>query len=42
MIMPPISGGELVLGRLDRPWNGLVVEAAADSIWVARLCAGTP
>jgi hypothetical protein len=36
------QGGESVLGRLHHPWNGLLVEAAADSICVARLRAGTP
>jgi hypothetical protein len=30
-------GGESILGRLDHPRNGLLVEAAADSIHVARL-----
>jgi hypothetical protein len=35
-------GGESVLGRLDHPWNGLLVEAATDSIHVARLRADTP
>jgi hypothetical protein len=35
-------GGESVLGRLDRPRNGPLVEADADSTRVARLRAGTP
>jgi hypothetical protein len=35
-------GGESVVGRLDRPRNGPLVEAAADSTRVARLRAGTP
>jgi hypothetical protein len=35
-------GGESVLGRLDRPWNGLLDEAATDSIHVARLHDGIP
>jgi hypothetical protein len=36
------QGGESVLGRLDRPLNGLLVKAVADSIRVARLCASKP
>jgi hypothetical protein len=35
-------GEELVLGCVDRPRNGLLVEAAADSIRVARLRTDTP
>jgi hypothetical protein len=35
-------GGESILGHLDHPRNGLLVEAAADSIWVVQLRAGTP
>jgi hypothetical protein len=34
-------GGESVLGRLDHPRNGILVEVAADSIRVARFRAGT-
>jgi hypothetical protein len=42
MIMPLIPGRRVSI-RSPRPsWAGLLVEAAADSIWVARLCAGTP
>jgi hypothetical protein len=35
-------GGKSVVGRLDRPRNGPLVDAAADSIRVTRICAGTP
>jgi hypothetical protein len=35
-------GGESVLGCLDRPQNRSLVEAATDSIRVARLQADTP
>jgi hypothetical protein len=35
-------GEELVVSRLDRPLNGPLVEATADSIRVAPLRAGTP
>jgi hypothetical protein len=35
-------GGESVVGRLDHPQNGPLVEAVADSIRVARLHAGIP
>jgi hypothetical protein len=35
-------GGELVVGRLDCPRNGPLVEAYVDSIHVARRRAGTP
>jgi hypothetical protein len=38
----PSRGGESVVGRLYRPRNGSLVEAAADSTRVARLRAGTP
>jgi hypothetical protein len=34
-------GGESVVGRLNRPRNGPLVEATADSTWVVRLYAGT-
>jgi hypothetical protein len=34
-------GGESVVGRLDRPQNEPLVEAATDSTRVARLRAGT-
>jgi hypothetical protein len=35
-------GGESVVGRLDRPRKGPLVEAAADSTQVVRLRSGTP
>jgi hypothetical protein len=35
-------GGESIAGRLNCPQNGSLVEAAADSTWVARLYAGMP
>jgi hypothetical protein len=35
------QGGESVVGRLDRPRNGPLVEAATDSTRVAQLRAST-
>jgi hypothetical protein len=35
------QGGESVVGRLDCPRNGPLVEVVADSTQVARLCAIT-
>jgi hypothetical protein len=35
-------GGESVVGRLDRPCNGPLVEATADSTQMAQHRAGAP
>jgi hypothetical protein len=42
MFVSLVHGGESVVGRLDRPQNGPLIETVADSIRVARLRAGTP
>ena len=42
MFAPSVPGRGAELGHLDRPRNGLLVEATTDSIRVARFRTGTP